>query len=141
MQESLQSLPLAELRALWAKEWDKSPNTKIGRTIMVKSLEYKRWERETGGLTDEQRKRLDKLIAAYKRSPSSFLTQSDYLKPGTRFVKIYKGRKHAVTVTENGFEYNGENWSSLSEIANKITGSKWNGWVFFGAKKPKEKTA
>lgn len=133
-------LPLKELRALWAKEWDKDPKTYIGRTMMVKSLEFKRWERETGGLTPEQNERLQKLIAAYKRNPASFTDQSDYLKPGTRFVKIYKGKKHTVTVTEKGFDYEGKTWSSLSEIANTITGTRWNGWLFFGVKRAKEKT-
>lgn len=141
MPQSYQKLPLKELRALWAKEWGKDPKTRIGRTMMEKSLAFKRWEQETGGLTEEQTERLNKLITAYKRNPNSFVDQSAYLKPGTRFVKIYKGRKHAVTVTSSGFEYEDKEWSSLSEIANSITGTRWNGWVFFGVKKLKVQSA
>ncbi len=141
MKEITKDLPLKELRAIWAKEWGKDPNTKVGRTMIEKSLAFKRWEQETGGLTPEQTERLEKLVSAYKRNPDSFIDQSSYLKPGTRFVKIYKGRKHSVTVTSSGFEYDGKEWSSLSEIANSITGSRWNGWLFFGVKKSKGKIA
>ena len=39
-----------------------------------------------------------------------------------------------MTVTIEGFEYQGRPYRSLSAIAHAITGVKWNGWVFFGLK-------
>jgi hypothetical protein len=45
---------------------------------------------------------------------------------------------HEVVVTEEGFLWNGERHSSLSVIARQITGTRWNGWVFFGLKKTGE---
>ncbi len=41
---------------------------------------------------------------------------------------------HEVEVAKDGFEYNGQKWSSLSAIATKITGTKWSGPKFFGLK-------
>ena len=58
----------------------------------------------------------------------------DYEKPGTRLVRMHEGRKHSVLVKAEGFEYQGRVYSSLSKIANEITGKHWNGWVFFGLK-------
>lgn len=52
--------------------------------------------------------------------------------PGTRFVREWNGRTIAVTATERGFEWDSENYRSLSEIARKITGAHWSGPRFFG---------
>jgi hypothetical protein len=52
-----------------------------------------------------------------------------------RLVRTWKGKKYGVTVTQNGFEYEGKSYTSLSHIANTITSSRWNGWLFFGLKK------
>ena len=54
------------------------------------------------------------------------------LKPGARLVREWRGRIHTVTVTEDGFEYTGTSYPSLTKIANKITGGHWSGPRFFG---------
>jgi hypothetical protein len=50
---------------------------------------------------------------------------------GTKIVKEYKGKTHEVTVVEEGFSYGGAIFKSLSAVAQKITGTKWNGLRFF----------
>ena len=60
--------------------------------------------------------------------PSPSLT----LKPGARLVREWQGRTHTVTVTEDGFEYAGSNYPSLTKVARKITGAHWSGPRFFG---------
>ena len=40
-----------------------------------------------------------------------------------------------VQVLDAGFEYEGRRFGSLSAIAKAITGTKWNGLVFFGLAK------
>ena len=52
--------------------------------------------------------------------------------PGARLVREWHGRTHTVTVTEDGFEYAGTNYPSLTKIAKKITGAHWSGLRFFG---------
>ncbi|MCW5775350.1 MAG: DUF2924 domain-containing protein [Phycisphaeraceae bacterium] len=66
--------------------------------------------------------------------------------PGSRLTKPYEGREHTVTVRADGFEYDGQVYRSLSAIAHAITGSHWNGLLFFGlagakASAQREKTA
>ena len=52
--------------------------------------------------------------------------------PGTRFEREWKGTIHVVIATDTGFEYNGQNYRSLSGAAFAITGTQWNGKKFFG---------
>ena len=54
---------------------------------------------------------------------------------GTRLVREWNGQEHCVTVLAEGFEYKKVKFNSLSAIAKKITGTKWNGLVFFGIKR------
>lgn len=53
--------------------------------------------------------------------------------PGGLLVKQYKGQTHVVKVLDDGrFEYEDRRYRSLSAIAQAITGTKWNGLLFFG---------
>ncbi|MCX6632908.1 MAG: DUF2924 domain-containing protein [Candidatus Solibacter sp.] len=58
--------------------------------------------------------------------------------PGSLLVKEHKGQTHVVKVLDNGFDYNGQLYRSLSAIAREITGTKWNGFLFFGIAKEAE---
>ena len=53
---------------------------------------------------------------------------------GTKLTRNYKGRSVVVTVLEQGFEYKGRRFDSLSAIASRVTGTRWNGFSFFGLK-------
>jgi len=53
---------------------------------------------------------------------------------GTRLIREWQGVEHVVTVTADGFDWQGRPHKSLSAIARAITGTRWNGWVFFGLK-------
>lgn len=54
---------------------------------------------------------------------------------GARYERVWKGKKHEVTVLgDKRFEYAGGIYTSLSAIAREITGTRWNGKVFFGVK-------
>lgn len=55
---------------------------------------------------------------------------------GTVISRVYKGRQIAVTIRDGAFEYDGESYRSLSAVARKVTGSHWNGRLFFGLSKP-----
>jgi Protein of unknown function (DUF2924) len=54
------------------------------------------------------------------------------LKPGTILVREHAGVLHRVVVMENGFAWEGKTFRSLSEAAQAITGTNWNGPRFFG---------
>lgn len=128
-------LPMAELRRQWAECWGIKPHWRIGRQMLEKSLLFKQREVRGEGMTPEQSKRLDNLITKYKRDPASFDQGPAGLKPGTKLVRAHQGKKHIVLVKPDGFEYRKQHYDSLSEIAFVITGTRWNGWLFFGVKR------
>ena len=129
--DDIKSLPLDILRNEWEKAWGKKPHLRIGQVMLEKSLIYKLNQKTN----PEMDKRLRQLIKDYKQNPKCFDDRAETLKPGTRLVRNYNGVKHNVIVKELGFEYKNKDYSSLSQIANEITGKRWNGWVFFGLKK------
>jgi hypothetical protein len=57
------------------------------------------------------------------------------LRPGTTLLREWKGQTHRVTVLEEGFEYDGRNYKSLTAVTRKITGIGWSGPLFFGLRK------
>lgn len=60
------------------------------------------------------------------------LTRDDRLPmPGTRLTRVYKGHEYTVEVMSNGLWYEGKLYRSLSAVAHAITGSHWNGYLFF----------
>jgi hypothetical protein len=128
-------LSLPELRQKWAEYWGMRPHGRIGRSTLKKSLQFKIHEMRGGWLNAEQQNRLDQLITSYKRNPKFFDEGLSALKPGIRLVKNYNGEHHSVIVHADGFEYRNKTYGSLSEIASTISGTRWNGWVFFGLKR------
>jgi hypothetical protein len=52
--------------------------------------------------------------------------------PGAFIQRIYQGREIVVKVLEHGFEYDSERYTSLSALARQLTGTRWNGLLFFG---------
>ena len=58
--------------------------------------------------------------------------------PGTELTREYKGQRVVVRVLDEGFEYNGQRYRSLSSIASEVTGVRWNGFLFFGLNGGKE---
>ena len=60
--------------------------------------------------------------------------------PGTVLTRKFKGVTYAVTVMPVGFELDGQIYKSLSAVAKAITGSHWNGYLFFGLTPPKKRT-
>jgi hypothetical protein len=132
---SITKLSLMELRQLWTEFWGVQPHRYIRREMLEKSLEFKQRQARGEGLTSEQQKRLDNLIAQYKRNPEHFdQVNMSAIKPGTRLVRVWKGKRYNVIIRAAGYEFDGKIYSSLSQIASDITGTRWNGWVFFGLK-------
>ena len=77
-----------------------------------------------------------KLISRLKRheAGNGALAPQTALSPGTELVRSYRGQTYTVLVRDNGFEWNGSCYGSLSEIATLITGSRRSGPKFFGLK-------
>lgn len=138
LDNNIAQLSLPELRKKWAEYWEMAPHARIGRTMLGKSLTYKIREREAGGLPPDIQARLDQLIKTYKRNPKCFDENRPQIKPGTRLVRVYNGTRYSVLVQAKGYEYKDTMYSSLSNIATEITGTRRNGWEFFGLKRKGE---
>jgi hypothetical protein len=132
---ALQTATVAELKDQWRALFGKEPPP-FNRPYLVSRLAYRIQELAYGGLKPETRARLEALgeqldggnvVLRRIRADSRPL-------PGTRLVREYDGVQHVVTVRADDFEYEGRPYRSLSAIARHITGTRWNGWTFFGLK-------
>jgi hypothetical protein len=132
----LRNLGLLELREFWAQHLGEVPKHQSA-DLMRRRIAYELQVRAYGGLKPETRQRLRKLYEAFKADPS-YTPQPNYgLKPGTVLTREWKGVAHKVCVLNEGFEYQGRQYASLSEIAGLITGTRWSGPVFFGFRRPR----
>jgi Protein of unknown function (DUF2924) len=90
-----------------------------------------------GGLSKASQRELNRLISELIVKPEARLTVARRAKSGTVLVRDWKGSNHRVMITEDGFFYNDQTFSNLSEIARLITGTRWNGPRFFGLRRHK----
>ena len=127
----LPSLDKPRLRELWQKSFNRPASPRLRRELMLPILAFRIQELARGGLSAHTRVKLTetigKLSTASHNAPRRF-------RPGTRIVREWKGKVHEITVTDSGFEYEGETFKSLSPIACRITGTHWSGPAFFGTK-------
>jgi hypothetical protein len=70
-----------------------------------------------------------------RRAAAPMLPASSQLQPGARLIKAYGGQNHVVEVTAQGMLYDGQLFGSLSAVAKHITGTHWNGLLFFGLRR------
>ena len=94
----------------------------------MRGLAYKLQEKAIGKLSLQSRKYLEGFDAGGDEGPKP----ANGSKPGTCFVRSWKGRTWTVMATNRGYECEGETYQSLSAIARMITGTRWNGPRFFG---------
>ena len=128
--DRIRSLGVDDLRIEWRRLYDSHP-PRISRDLLVLALGYRVQEIEHGGLDKSTRRRLQTAAKALRTTGRVGPSPSLSLKPGARLVREWHGRTHTVTVTEDGFEYAGTNYPSLTKIAKEITGAHWSGPRFF----------
>jgi hypothetical protein len=124
-------LSLDKLRAEWRRLYRSEP-PKISRELLARGIAYRRQELEHGGLGKTTRRKLQTLAKMFRTTGRVGPDPGLALKPGARLVREWHGRTHTVTVTEDGFEYAGTCYASLTKIAKKITSAHWSGPRFFG---------
>lgn len=130
----LRALGLEELRARWRSVFSRKAPPHLSRHLMFRIIAYRIQEDRFGGLKPETRRLLDELVASADGSgkEASALRRRDALRPGTVLVREWKGKKQHVMVQANGFSWNGQQFDTLSKVANAITGAHWSGPRFFG---------
>lgn len=131
--DELQALTIKELQRLWGQVFTKSAPPLARKDLLVRNLTYHQHTRQNGDLSPKIKKRLHKLYEEFKNNPDfQPIGSKSCLKRGTRLVRSWQGVVHTVTITEQGFEYQGDVYKSLSAIARLITGTQWSGPAFFG---------
>jgi hypothetical protein len=129
---ALQNKTTKELNDLWDKMFGIPPAVASRQHIIAK-LAYRIQELAYGGLDEATENKIQAAVREISRSKKSGEKPFKKFMPmiGTKIVKEYRGAMHEVMVISNGFSYAGAVYSSLSAVAQKITGTKWNGYKFF----------
>ncbi len=132
---ALKTTATSDLKKLWTDLFD-SEAPPFNRRFLESRLAYRIQELAHGALNPETKKYLEDLgqelssgkkVVAIDPRPVS----------GTVLIRDWQGSENRVTVREADFEFEGRPYKSLSAIARAITGTRWNGWTFFGLKRVK----
>jgi len=131
---ALKTAPIAELKRKWRDLFDREPPP-YNRRFLEHRLAYRIQELTYGGLTAATVERLDAIADELEgKTPKRRTALVSRPIAGTRLVREWQGIEHCVTVRNDDFEYRGRPYRSLSAVARQITGTRWNGLVFFGLK-------
>jgi hypothetical protein len=139
---ALKNMTVRELKAEWAKLFSsEAPNN--SRPFLEQRLAYRIQELTWGGPSKPVRQLLDALADEVEGKKVRRSVISDPRNPviGTRLVREWDGAVHVITVLKDGFDWQGRRYKSLSSIARDITGTRWNGYRFFGLRDIKRNAA
>ena len=124
----------AELRAAWRDAY-RNPAPDISPDLLARGIAHRIQERAYGGLSPSVVKEIGRLRKRLERGGEVVQSNEISLKAGTRLVRSWNGTTYHVLVNDDGFEFDGRQYRSLSQIAREITGAHWSGPRFFGLKK------
>ena len=115
---ALPGLSIAELRKAWAAAWGAPPPKGARRRLLMLGIAWQ-WQAELyGGFSRSAERRLALLEAEHRQSgaatPNRHPPSQAGLRPGSRLIRIWEAERHEVEVTETGYLWRGESWSSLS---------------------------
>ena len=152
----LRCLSVAELRDEWFRLYGE-PTRSRNRDYLWKRLAWRVQELQYGGLGDRAKARIEELAPdgfVRARTPAQVIPVPDPApetkprprrdprlpSPGTVLTRQYHGHEIRVLTLDDGFEWDGRQFGSLSAVARAVTGQKWNGWLFFGLTKRSRKS-
>ena len=150
----MRRMTVGELQLKFVEVCGEQPRSR-NKQWLIKRLAWKLQAREYGGLSELALRRAaeiantcdlsDLRLTAPNKSPlteaalptaaPSMALDKRLPMPGTLLTRKYKGQTRCVKVLADGFDYEGERFKSLSAVARHITGSAWNGFLFFGLTK------
>lgn len=132
---ALKATSTADLKKRWRELFDTEPPP-YNRRFLESRLAYRIQELAYGGLKPETVARLEALGEQFDGGNLTRRRIRADSKPivGTKLIREWQGVEHTVAVLKDGYEWQGRPYQSLSSVARAITGTRWNGWVFFGLK-------
>jgi hypothetical protein len=148
---ALACMTVGQLRTKYQEVFGE-PTRSGNRSFLAKRIAWRIQSLAEGGLSERARRRAEELArdadirTTFPRPPKASdgastvtlpapISRSAHDRlplPGTILTRTYRGRQIEVKVMPQGFEYEGENYRSLSAVAKVVTGSHWNGHLFFG---------
>lgn len=120
----LEAMALPDLRAFWVERFGAPHPRHRSPDLLRRLMAWRIQEAVAGGLDRTTRKAV---LGTGRLRPLGPI-----LSPGVRLTREWKGRRCDVDVIDGGFLYEDTRYDSLSEVARKITGTRWNGPRFFG---------
>ncbi len=132
--ERLAGLPASRLRVEWQRYFRSEAPEQLSRDLLLRAVAYKVQEQRFGSLTRTDKNMLAGLagdMAVGSASDSVRREARPLLRPGVRLMRHWRGETHTVVVLEDGFDYQGGQYRSLTKIAREITGAHWSGPRFF----------
>ena len=124
----LENMSSPKMRSLYRSLFDGPMPYNASKLNLRAKIAYRIQELAIGGLKDEVKNKLENI--ANNKKAKRYVN----LITGTKIHRVWKGTIYEVEILKDGFEYNGQKFNSLSAVANKITGTKWNGPKFFNLK-------
>src|SRR6266576_731416 len=131
----LPALSLLELRNRWKTLFGHSAPKSLRRSFLARAVAYQMQVEAYGGLSVATKRRLREIVNAVRNGDASAALGSNRIKAGTQMIRQWQNTTHKVTALNEGFEWDGRTYKSLSAVANAITGTNWNGFAFFGIKR------
>ena len=141
----LETLDLSALRVQYRNRTGRIAPARVSRTLLMRVVAYRIQADTHGDLDRTTRRLLERLGVMGEGDPdvegegcSAVLAieTTASLKPGTVLKREWQGRMEHVMVMADGYAWNGTSYPSLSATAFAITGTKWNGYRFFGVPSP-----
>jgi hypothetical protein len=139
--DRLAVMPIAQLRVRYREVFRTDPPKALGPDLLRRCIAHRIQEKAYGGLSPATLRLLNQLVRAAMAKPNGKLELPRRIKPGSELVRTWKGKTHRIMVMADGFAYDGKTFTSLSEIAFGITGTKWNGPRFFGLRSANRESA
>jgi hypothetical protein len=130
---ALKAMSVKDLKARWQELFD-APAPNNSRNFLEGRLAYRIQELTYGGPDKQTRRLLDLLADEVEGTLTRKAQIADPRNPvvGTKLIREWNGVAHTVTVLREGFDWEGRRYKSLSAVARAITGTRWNGYRFFG---------
>lgn len=130
---ALATMSPAQLRAEWRRLY-RSPPPRLTPDLLLRGIAYRLQERAQGGLAASVARELDGVARRLARGERLEAKHTARLRSGTRLVRRWNGVTYSVLVTDDGFVLGDRSFTSLSHVAEAITGAHWSGPRFFGVK-------
>jgi hypothetical protein len=143
---ALHQMDRQQLRERWWELMGKAAPS-CNREYLIRRLAYRIQELTYGGLSERAKTMMTDILREAGYDEQELAPRQGQRKRtalpvvGTRLVREWNGERYEVTVTEQGYEFGGRSYASLSAIARAITGTQWNGPAFFGLRKNGRKGA